>query len=237
MDIIEAEITNKDNESSIKESSKLKTNNNYVVKNAIELNVGKNKLIPLNQPKIIEASKLQLNLPPCTSLKSCAVLKSPILYNRKRSTSPCIKHLNRSSTQVDRSKHQSKSSPPTKLSPIIEKNVSPLKCFPQKPQDPSSSLNKTYSVLSQVTLPNIRQLSPFDRKSRSPLKRKSRSPNNEKSNSPIKKLKSRLISPTIPRVDSNDNLQKTIKIKSVEKQEITKQIDSIVKVRKTKFES
>ncbi|CAH1726605.1 unnamed protein product [Aphis gossypii] len=230
MDIIEAEITNKDNESSKKESSELKTNNNYVVKNATELNVGKNKLIPLNQPKIIEDSKLQLNLPPCTSLKSCAILKSPIPYNRKRSTSPCIKHLNRCSTQVDHSKHQSKSSPPTKLSPIKEKNVSPLKCFPQETQDPSSSLNKTYSVLSQVTLPNIRQLSPFDRISRSPHKRKSRSPNNEKSNSPIKKLKSRLISPTIPRVDSNDNLQKTIKIKSIEKQEIMKQFDSIVKV-------
>lgn len=230
MDIIEAEIANKDNESSIKESSMLKTNNNYVVKNATELNVGKNKLIPLNQPKIIEDSKLQLNLPPCTSLKSCVILKSPIPYNRKRSTSPCIKNLNRCSTQVDRSKHQSKSSPPTKLSPIKEKNVSPLKCFPQKPQDPSSSLNKTYSVLSQVTLPNIRQLSPFDRKSRSPLKRKSRSPNNEKSNSPIKKLKSRLISPTIPRVDGNNNLQKTIIIKPVEKQEIMKQFDSIVKV-------
>jgi len=237
MDIIEAEIVNKDNESSIKESSKLKTYNNYVVKNAIELNVGKNKLIPLNQPKIIEDSKLQLNLPPRTSLKSCVILKSPIPYDRKRSTSPCIKHLNRCSTQVDHSKHQSKSSPPIKLSPIKEKNVSPLKCLPQKPKNPSSSLDKMYSVLSQVTLPNIKQLSPFDRKSRFPLKRKSRSPNNEKSNSPIKKLKSRLISPTIPRVDINDNLQKTIKIKPVEKQEIIKQFDSIVKVRKTKFES
>jgi len=245
MDIIEAEIANKDNESSLKESSKLKTNNNCVVKNATELNVDKNKLIPLNQPKIIKDSKLQLNLPPCTSLKPCVILKSPIPYNRKRSTSPCIKNLNRCSTQVDRSKNQSKSSPPTKLSPIKEKNVSPLKCFSQKPQDPSSSLNKTYSVSSQVTLPNIRQLSPFNkksrsplkRKSRSPLKRKSRSPNNEKSNSPIKKLKSRLISPTIPRVDGNNNLQKTIIIKPAEKQEIMKQFDSIVKVRKTKFES
>jgi len=44
MDNIEAEIANKDNESSIKESPKLNSNNTYVVDNDTELNVGKNKL-------------------------------------------------------------------------------------------------------------------------------------------------------------------------------------------------
>ncbi|XP_026805558.1 probable myosin light chain kinase DDB_G0279831 isoform X2 [Rhopalosiphum maidis] len=249
MDIIETEIACKDGESSIKESSNLKTNNNFVVKNSTELNVDKNEPIRLNQPKTIEDFKSQLNPlkeglksvidlktntnspSQSTSLKSCVILKSPMASNRKTSNSPYIKYLNRCSTTVDHSKLQSRSSSPRRLSPIKEKNISPVQYSPKKSQNRPSSLNKTHSFVSKVTLPNRRQLSPVSRKSRSPLKRKSRSPIistfNKKSYSPKKKLiKSRLISPTILRVDNNDNLQKTIKVKPVEKQVKLKQFDS-----------
>ncbi|XP_060845996.1 uncharacterized protein LOC132925636 [Rhopalosiphum padi] len=249
MVIIEAEIASKDGESSIKESSNLKTNNNYVVKNPTELNVDKNEPIRLSQPKTIEDFKSQLNplkeelksvidlktninsTSQSTSLKSCVILKSPMAFNRKRSNSPYIKYLNRCSTTVDHSKLQTRSSSPRRLSPIKEKNISPVQYSPKKSQNRSSSLNKTHSFVSKVPLPNRRQLSPFPRKSRSPLKRKSRSPiistTNKKSYSQKKLLnKSRLISPTILNVDNNDNLQKTIKVKPVEKEVKLRQFDS-----------
>ncbi|XP_025199290.1 uncharacterized protein LOC112597451 [Melanaphis sacchari] len=240
MDIMEAEIAN--GESSIKKSSNLKMNNNYVVKNATELNVDKNKPIPLNQLKTIEDSKLKLNplneeLTSVIDFKAntnsspqCTSLKSSILCNKKRSASLNIKYLKKCSTSVDHSKLQNKSLSSRKSSPIKENNILPLQNSSLKSQNPSLSLNKTCSSLSQVTLPNRRQLSPFGRKSKFPLKRKSRSPSiaNKKSYNPIKKvIKSRLISPAIPSV--NDNLQNTIKAKSIEKQVKMRQSDSVLK--------
>ncbi|XP_016663421.1 uncharacterized protein LOC100569986 isoform X2 [Acyrthosiphon pisum] len=242
MDIIEAEIADGVNESSINKSSSLKINNDCVIKNATELNTNRNEQIALNQPKIIEDSESQLNpskkehesiitletntnSPSESSLlKSSVVLKSPMPSNIKRSISPYTKYLNRCSTTVGHSRPQHTSLPPKKLSPIKEKILSPVRCSPPKSQNPSSSPKKT-----QVISPNNRRQSQFIGKSIS-LKRKSRSPDNsysiKKSNSPIKKLKrSRQISPTIRCADNNYHLQKTVKLKLVDKQVETRPFD------------
>ncbi|XP_060872401.1 uncharacterized protein LOC132946423 isoform X1 [Metopolophium dirhodum] len=234
MDIIEAEIADGVSESSINESSSLKTNNDYVIKNATELNTNRNEQIALNQPKIIEDSESQLNpskeelesiitletntnSPSQSSLlKSSVVLKSPMPSNIKRSISPYTKYLNRCSTTVGHSRPQHTSLSPRNLSPIKEKNLSPVRYSPPKSQNPSSSPKKT-----QVISPDNRRQSQFIRKSIPLLKRKSRSPDNsyaiKKSNSPIKKLKrSRQISPIIRCADNNYHLQKTVKLEHVD---------------------
>lgn len=253
MDIIEAEIADGVSESSINESSSLKINNDTVIKNATELNTNRNEQIALNQPKIIEDSKSQLNSskeefesiitletntnsPSQSSLlKSSVVLKSPLPSNIKRSISSHTKYLNRCSTTVSHSMPQHTSLSPRKLSPIKEKILSPVRCSPPKSQNPSSSPKKT-----QVISPDNRRQSQFIRK-RIPLKRKSRSPDNsypiKKSNSPIKKLKrSRQISPTIRCADNNNYLQKTVKLKLVDKQVEMRPFDPPLEVRKITFE-
>jgi len=256
MDVIEAEIADGVSESSINKSSSLKINNNYVLKNATEeLNANINEQIALNQPKIIEDSKSQLNPSKeehesiitletdkkspskCTLLKSCVVLKSPMPSNIKRSISPYTKYLNICSTGQSRPQHRSLS--PRRLSPIKEKTLSPVQYSPPKSQNPSSSSKKSYSSLSQVISSNNKRQSQSSRKSISPPKRKSKSPDNsyanKKSNNSIKKLMiSRQISPTIRCADNNDNFQKTVKL--VEKQVEMKSFDLPLEVRKRTFE-
>ncbi|XP_022172569.1 uncharacterized protein LOC111035312 isoform X1 [Myzus persicae] len=243
MDIIEAEIADGVSED-VKETSNLKMNNDYVVKNATELNANidpnRNVLTALNQPKIIEVSKSQLNSPKekleseitfetntnsssqCTVLKSCVVLKSPTPFNTKRSISPYTKYLNKCSTTVDHSRLQHRSLSPRRLSPIREKVLSPIQCSPPESLNTSTSTKKTFSFLSKVILPNDRKHPPFSRKNS--LKRKSRSPDkssaNNKSNSPIKKLMKprQIISPTIQCANNNDYLPKTVQLKPVDKE-------------------
>jgi len=257
MDIIEAEIADGESEPSINESSSLKINNNYVIKNATELNTNRYEKIALNQPKIIEDSDSQLNpskeelesiitletntnSPSQSSLlKSSVLLKSPISSNIKRSISPYTKYLNRCSTTVGHSRPQHTSLSSRKLSPIKEKILPPVRCSPPKSQNPSSSPKKT-----QVISPDNKVQSQFIRKSMS-LKRKSRSPDNgypiKKSNSPIKKprkklKRSRQISPTIRSADNNYHLQKTVKLELVDKQVEMRPFDPPLEVRKRTFE-
>jgi len=254
MDIIEAEIADGVSESSINKSSSSKINNDYVIKNATESNTNRNEQIALNQPKIIEDSESQLNpskeeldsiitletntnSPSESSLlKSSVVLKSPMPSNIKRSISPYTKYLNRCSTAVGHSRPQHTSLSSKKLSPIKEKNLSPVRYSPPKSQNPSSSPKKT-----QVISPDNRRQSQFIRKSIPLLKRKSRSPDNsypiKKSNGPIKKLKrSRQISPIIQCADNNYHLQKTVKLELVDKQVEMRPFDPPLEVRKRTFE-
>ncbi|KAL4089197.1 hypothetical protein QTP88_024257 [Uroleucon formosanum] len=243
MDIIEAEIADGVSEPSTNESSSLKINKDYVIKNATNLNANRNEQIELNQPKIFEDSKSQLNPPkeelesiitsetninspsPCNLLKPSVVLKSPIPSNTKRSFPPYTKYLDICSTTVGHSRPQRTSLSPRRLSPIKEKILSPIRYSPPKSQNPSSSPKKP-----QFISPNNGKQSQFIRKSISILKRKSKSPDNsypnKKPNSPIKKLmRSRQMSSTIRCADNNYHLHKTVKLELIDKQMEIKPFD------------
>lgn len=120
MDIMEAEIAGGDVKPSKKEKKSLKPNNKNKkekyseLKNKSKLNPKIDELVTINQSKIIDDSKPQINLPEeelesiktleeirnspsqCNLLKSRIPLRSPSPLNRKRSISPYSKLRKRS---------------------------------------------------------------------------------------------------------------------------------------------
>lgn len=137
---------------------------------------------------------------------------------------------------------------PRRLSPLRENNCSPRQFSPLNSRfhDHSPSPKRRSRSLSRDITPSLKRSSPLMKRSRSPLKIKSKSPQFKqairRSPSPYKKtIRSSLITPDIQYKDNeimNDNhFKKRENFKLVDKSLESNSIESILEMRKRKFES